>query len=462
MRTEADMHNYQIGAAQHIMNNPHCGLFLEMSLGKTIATLTAIDKLLYETLDVNKVLIIAPKRVAENVWTSELKEWSHISRLKISRIIGNEKQRKAALVEKSDIYTISRDNIAWLCGLYGGSMLPFDMVVIDESSSFKNHQSQRFKALKFVQPTLNRVVLLTGTPSPKGLIDLWAQLWLLDRGERLGKTITSYRDTYFRPGKRKGEIIYTYDLKEESEKLIYDKIGDICISMKTEDYLELPPYVLNDIIIDFPEKLRKDYDKFERDKVIQLLEGGSEITAVNAAALSSKLRQFANGAMYDENRVSHEIHDLKLDALGEIVEAANGNPVLVAYAFIPDRERILKRLKKYKTVFLQKEQDIEDWKAGKTEVLVMHPASGGHGLNLQSGGHIIVWFGCDWSLELYQQLNARLRRPGQDHPVIVNRILIKGTEDQSVTSSLERKDTVQEGVMQALKAKLEKYKKYVI
>ena len=457
MRTKADMYNYQHHCVQHIKDNPFCALFLEMSLGKTVSTLTAIQDLMYETLDVNKVLVIAPKRVAENVWTSELKEWSHLGNLKITRVIGNEKQRKAALMEKSDIYTIGRDNVAWLCGLYGGSMLPFDMVVIDESSSFKNHQSLRFKALKFIQPTLNRVVLLTGTPSPKGLIDLWPQIWLLDRGERLGKTISSFRDNYFKPGKRNGAIIYSYDLKEQSKELIYEKIGDICISMKTEDYLELPPYVFNDVIVEFPESVRKDYEKFERDQVMQFIESGQEITADNAAALSSKLRQFANGGMYDENREYREIHDLKLDAIEELVEAANGNPVLIAYVFIPDRERTLKRLKKYNPVHLQKDQDIENWKAGKTQVLVMHPASGGHGLNLQSGGHIIVWYGCDWSLELYQQLNARLRRPGQEHPVIVNRVLVKDTEDQSVINSLELKDGVQEGVMQALKAKVKKY-----
>ena len=457
MRNKSDMYAHQGTAVNHIIEHHYCGLFLEMSLGKTASTLTAIDILMYETLDVNKVLVIAPKRVAENVWTSELKEWSHLGRLKISRIIGNQKQRKAALAAKADIYIISRDNIAWLCGQYGGGMLPFDMCVIDESSSFKSHDSLRFKALKFVQSSFNRVVLLTGTPAPKSLIDLWPQIWLLDRGERLGKTITAYRDNFFKPDKRNGAIIYSYGLKENSEKAIHDKISDICMSMKTDDYIKLPPYIYNDIVVEFPPELKKKYEDFERDQVMQFIESGAEITGVNAAAMSSKLRQFANGGVYDQDKVYHEIHDLKLDAIEELIESANGNPVLIAYVFIPDRERIMERLKKYKPVHLQKDKDIEDWKAGKIDVLVMHPASGGHGLNLQSGGHIIIWYGLDWSLELYQQLNARLRRPGQQNPVIINRVLIKDTEDQSVVESLERKDLTQDAVMVALKAKIKKY-----
>ena len=431
-----------------------------MGLGKTVSTLTAIRRLIFEELEVRRVLVIAPKRVAENVWTAECEKWEHLGDLTVSRVIGSEQKRRAALAVDADIYVMGRDNTAWLCGQYGGTMLPFDMLIIDESSSFKNHRSLRFKALKAVQPSFDRVVILTGTPAPKGLIDLWSQLFLLDRGERLGQTIGGYRREYFTPGQSSGHIVYNYNIKKNSDAQIHAAISDICISMKAEDYLELPGRVENIINIDFPPGLQKKYDDFEREQILEALESleeGEAISALSASALSIKLRQFANGAVYDENKDWHVVHDLKLDAVEEIVEEAQGNPVLIAWTFRHDMYRMRERLKKYKPRELKTEQDIKDWNDGKIAVMLMHPASGGHGLNLQSGGHIIVWFGQDWNLELYQQFNARLDRQGQESVVVLNRIVSRKTLEQDVVKSLTRKDGKQEGLMQAIKARIEKY-----
>jgi len=402
MLNETDLHDYQRHGIDAIKQNRFYALFLDMGLGKTVTTLTAIKQLIYDDLDVSRVLIVAPKRVAENVWTSEIENWSHLKGLKISRIIGDEKKRKAALKEKADVYTIGRDNIAWLCGQFGGGMLPFDMLVIDESSSFKNPKSMRFKSLRMVQPCFNRVVLLTGTPAPNGLIDLWSQIYLLDRGQRLGKTITKYRDDYFKPGQRNGAIVYNYRIKQDGEKRIHERISDICMSMKAEDYLQLPGRVDNYIKVQFDAATQKKYNDFERDQVLNLIteNGSAEVSAMSAAALSNKLMQFANGAVYDENKTPHVVHDLKLEAVEDIIEAAQGQPVLIAYTYESDRERLKDKLSKYKPVVLKTEQHIKDWNAGKIQVLIMHPASGGHGLNLQAGGHIVVWFGMTWSSEL--------------------------------------------------------------
>jgi SNF2 family DNA or RNA helicase len=457
---ENNLHQYQKSAINHIIDNDHCGLFLDMGLGKTVSTLTAVNKLMFEELDIESILIVAPKRVAENVWTSELEKWGHLSHLNIVKIVGNEKKRKEALRQKADIHIISRDNIVWLCGQFGGSMLPFDMLIIDESSSFKSPKSNRFKALKLVQPSFKRVVLLTGTPAPNGLIDIWSQIYLLDRGERLGKTITAYREDYFRPGKRNGAIVYNYDLQNDGETRIHEKISDVCMSMKAKDYLNLPDRIDNYIEINFSESLQKKYNDFERDQVLEMFSDSSEISAVNAAALSNKLLQFANGAVYDDEKNYHIVHDLKLDALEEIIENANGKPVLIAYTFRHDLERILTRFKKYGVQSLKTDQDIKDWNAGKIKVMVMHPASGGHGLNLQAGGNIIVWFGQTWSLELYMQFNARLDRQGQTDAVIINHLISKTTVDEDVIKSLANKNLKQEGLMAAVKARLDKYKKY--
>ena len=454
---ENDLHGYQVTTRDHIINNTHCGVFLDMGLGKTVSTLTAIARLIYD-LDISKVLVIAPKRVAESVWSAEVEKWDHLNHLRVSKVIGNEKKRLAALREDADIYTIGRDNVAWLCGLYGGSMLPFDMWVIDESSSFKNHKSVRFKAIRRVQPSAHRIVLLTGTPAPNGYIDLWSQIYLLDRGARLHKFITHFRDRYF----TKRYSGWGYDPIEGALDKIQAKIKDICISMKAEDYLDLPGTVINRIELPMSSTLMQQYREFEREKVLQLFEDrddDNDITAANAAALSNKLLQFANGAVYDEERNVHPIHNLKIEAIKEIVEDANGKPVLIAWTYRHDLERLKVALKAYKPVALSTDQDIKDWNAGRIKVLLMHPASGGHGLNLQYGGNILVWFGQTWSLELYQQLNKRLDRQGQQEVVIIHKLILQGSIDSDVLRSLENKAEGQEALMQAVKARIRKYLK---
>ena len=381
--------------------------------------------------------------------------------MKTSRIIGNPKQRYLAYKSKAQIHLISRDNIAWLCGEFGGGKLPYDMLIIDESSSFKNHKSVRFKALRRVQPCFKRVVLLTGTPAPNTLIDLWSQIYLLDRGERLGKFIGHYRKEYFKKGRSNGHIVYNYLALENSESRIYEKIGDICLSMKSEDYLDLPERIDNYIKIKFPDKIKKRYLDFERSQILELLENEDEITAVNAAALSNKLLQFSNGAIYDQDKVVHEVHSLKLDALQEILEDANGKPVLVAWTYRSDKDRIFRRFAKYKPVALKTEGHISEWNEGKIALMCMHPASGGHGLNLQYGGSTIVWFGQTWSLELYQQFNARLHRQGQEETTIVHHLVAEGTVDEDVIASLSKKDKKQAGLMEAIKARIDKYEKQI-
>ena len=458
----SDLHEYQRTSVEHIINNTHCALFLEMGLGKTVSTLTAISILMFQDLDISSVLVIAPKRVAESVWDAEIDKWEHLKGLKVSKIIGTDKQRRKALSERADIYTIGRDNVAWLCGQYGGSMLPFDMLVIDELSSFKNPKSVRFKALRGVQPSFKRVVGLTGTPAPNGLIDLWSQIYLLDRGQRLGKFVSHYREMYFRPDKRNGAIIYSYGLSPGCAEKIHEKIGDICMSMKAKDYLKLPGRIDNVIEIKFPPDIQKKYDDFEKQQVLALfsdMEEEKDISAVNAAALSNKLLQFANGAVYDENKKFYEVHNLKIDATKDIIEDANGKPVLIAWTYRHDMLRLKEALKKYNPRELKTDQDIRDWNNGKIQVMLMHPASGGHGLNLQSGGHIIVWFGQTWSLELEQQFNARLDRQGQTDVVIINKLVASKTIDQDVIEAQKRKSVSQNGLMEAVKAKIKKYMK---
>jgi len=455
MLGEKDMHNYQRQATQLIMDEPRCGLFLDMGLGKTVSTLTALKKLLFEEIAVDKILVIAPKRVAESVWAQEVANWSHLSDLKISVVSGKVKDRKAALKKDAHIYTIGRDNVQWLCAQYGGSSLPFDMLVVDESSSFKNHASKRFKALRLVH--FNRIVILTGTPSPNSLIDLWPQIYLLDKGERLGKTIGQYRREFFRPGKTNGHIVYNYRVAKGSEERIHDAISDICISMKSDDYLDLPGRLEDPLLLVMPDALKKRYKDFEKEKVLEIFESDGVITPANAAALSSKLLQFANGAVYDEDKNTHIVHDLKIEALHEIMEAANGKPVLLAYTFKSDAARVMQAMKAYKPVKLESDQDILDWNKGKIQLMVMHPASGGHGLNLQKGGNIIVWYGQTWSLELEQQFNARLARQGQQNVVIIKKLIVVGSMDQDVISAQQRKAKGQDALMEAVKAKIAKY-----
>lgn len=462
---ETDLHNYQKACVQHIISNRFCGVFLDMGLGKTVSTLTAVNHLMNDYCEINSVLVIAPKRVAESVWQEEAEKWEHLKHLRFSKITGTAKQRVAAVVEtKADIYIISRDNVAWLCALYGGGKLPFDMVVIDELSSFKSYKSERFKALRGARPYLKRLVGLTGTPAPNGLIDLWPQIYLMDRGERLEKTITRYREKYFRPGKMNGNVVFSYNLMEDSEKLIHKKIEDICISMKADDYLRMPLRTDNYIKLKMPADLKKQYEDFEKNRVLDLIKQEDdneavEISVVNAAALSNKLLQFANGAVYDENRAVFPVHDIKLETLKEIVENSNGQPILVAWTFQFDRDRILEYLKKYKPRELKTNKDIEDWNSGKIQVMLAHPASAGHGLNLQAGGSTIVWYGQTWSLELYQQFNARLYRQGQQNHVIINHLILEGTHDEDVVKALKAKDKKQNALMDSIKAKIDKYKK---
>lgn len=415
---------------------------------------------MFEELEIDAVLVIAPKRVAESVWSAELAKWSHLKGLTISKIAGTDKQRKAALRVKADIYTLGRDNVVWFQSTYQSTKVLGKqvMLVIDESSSFKNSASKRFKALKQLQPEFARVTILTGTPAPNGLMDLWAQIWLLDRGERLGKTITNYRERCF----NRSYDGFTWELREDKEKAVHNAIKDICISMKAEDYLDMPPAIYNDIEIELPPAVMKKYLAFEREKVMELInaqDNTQEVYAMNAAALSNKLLQFSGGAIYDEERVVHEIHTLKLEAAEEVVEAANGKPVLIAYTYKHELDRLMVKLKAYKPVKLTTDKDIDDWNAGKIQVMLMHPASGGHGLNLQAGGSKALWYSCTWSLELYQQWNKRLDRQGQQERVIINRLVALGTEDVNVIKALDKKADTQESLMQSIKAKIEKYSK---
>jgi SNF2 family DNA or RNA helicase len=452
---EKKLHNYQKEAVEHIFSHNKCGLFLDMGLGKTVSTLTAINRLIFEEVEVTKVLVIAPKRVAQSVWKQEVAKWSHLSRLKVSVVTGKVKQRITALKQDAHVYTIGRDNVQWLCSQYGGSGLPFDMLVIDESSSFKNHASKRFKALRLIH--FNRVVLLTGTPAPNSLMDLWPQIYLLDKGQRLGKTIGSFRDTFFKPGRMNGPIVYNYKILNGSDERIHQAVSDICMSMKAKDYLELPERINNNILLEMPADLRKTYKYFEREKVLEIIGSEGVITTANAAALSNKLLQFANGAVYDEFKTAHLFHDLKLEALEEIMESANGRPVLVAYTYKSDAERIEGFLKQYKPKRLTNDDDILAWNRGEIQLLMMHPASGGHGLNLQAGGNIIVWFGQTWSLELEQQFNARLDRQGQTERVIIHKLILEGSMDEDVISAQERKEKGQSALMEAVKAKIKEY-----
>lgn len=443
---ESNLHSYQAVAADHIINTPKCGLFMDMGLGKTVSTLTAINRLIYDYIDVGSVLVVSTKRIVEMVWDDECMKWDHLKHLQVSKIIGSPKKREEALGVKADLYLVSRDNVKWLCDLYGG-VLPFDMLVIDESSSFKNHRSQRFKALRKVP--FDRVVLLTGTPAPNGLIDLWSQIYLLDKGERLGRTIGAYRERYFTPGHSNGHIVYNYRLRKGSDEKIRNEISDICISMKATDYLDMPDFIDNVVKVKLSDATLKKYKEFQKEQVLGLI--GQDITATNAAALSNKLLQFANGAVYDEDRSVHEIHSAKLEALEELVECTD--TLLVAWTYQHDRDRILKHLKKYKPVQFKGDQDMKDWNAGKIKVMLLHPASGGHGLNLQAGGHNIVWFGQTWSLELYKQFNARLYRQGQQYgSVTVNRLVAVGTLDEKVVLDTGDKDQLQERLLESIKA----------
>ena len=509
--------DYQQEAVQFILNHEKCGLFLEMGLGKTVITLTALAQLL-EDYAVTRILVIAPLRVAQTVWAEEAAKWDHLRHLRVVKVLGSARQRMAALsslvtrspgrltkpgemqsvqdladtasgpgrsstsrrlpkgkspeqtlsgssgtqtcrqlqsqMEMPEIFVINRENVPWLIEYQRQrKKWPFDMIVIDELSSFKNPKAERFKALRLVTGITPRIVGLTGTPSPNGLMDLWSQIYLLDRGERLGKFITKYREAYFRPGKTNGQVVFSWEPLPGAPEAIYKKLSDLCMSMKTADYLTMPDRfdIEHRVVLDSGGK--QAYELMEKHFVLSL--GSEAITAQNAAVLTGKLLQLANGAIYSEDGNYYPIHDSKLDALEDLVEAANGQPVLVYYMFKHDADRILRRFPEARQLITP--QDVIDWKAGRVPMMIAHPASAGHGLNLQDGGHIIIWFGLTWSLELYQQANARLHRQGQTHPVTVHHVIAEGTVDEDVLTVLTKKAGRQDALIDALKARFERY-----
>ena len=439
---ECRMHEYQRFAAQYIKEHTCCAVLLDMGLGKTVITLTALRDLLFDSFEVHKVLVIAPLRVARDVWADEIRKWDHLKDLRYSVVVGTEKQRKAALAEKADIYIINRENVYWLAAEHP---FDFDTVVIDELSSFKCHQTRRFKALMRMRPKVRRVIGLTGTPSSNGLMDLWAEFKLLDMGHRLGRFIGQYRSNYFTADKCNGHIVYSYRLLPGAEQQIYDKLADITISMKAVDHLNMPELVSTECVVRMTPDEKKQYNGLKKDMVL------GEIVATNAAALSGKLCQMANGAVYDEAGVVVHIHDHKLDALADIIEAANGKPVLVAYWFKHDLARIQSR---FDVVKLDSIESIRAWNAGQIPVAVIHPASAGHGLNLQSGGSNLVFFSLTWSLELYEQTIARLWRQGQRKNVVVQHIITEGTIDVQIMKALREKSKTQAALIDAVKVHL--------
>ena len=441
-------HNYQNYAKDFILAHKVSALFLDCGLGKTITTLTAINELMYDSFEISKVLIIAPLRVAQSTWKDETEKWDHLNLLRYSIVVGDEKERLKALKQNSDIYIINRENVDWLV-TKSGIDFNFDMLVIDELSSFKSHTSKRFKSLLKIRPYFERVVGLTGTPSSNGLMDLWAEFRVLDLGERLGRYITHYRNEYFLPDKRNGAVIFSYKPQPNAEERIYRRLADMTISMKSTEYLKMPELILNELEINLDEEDQMKYKKFKKEMVMTIQE--KEIDAINAASLSNKLIQLANGSIYDEDKKFYEVHNKKLDKLEEIIESANGKPVLVAYWFKADKERIEKR---FKVREIKTADDIKQWNMGMINLALIHPASAGHGLNLQSGGFTLVWFSLTWSLELYQQTNARLYRQGQKDTVVIHHLITKNTIDEDIMKSLKRKDKTQEALMRAVKAKI--------
>lgn len=441
---------HQEAGINWITERPACALLWGMGTGKTVTTLTAIDQLLHDLLEDGPVLVIAPKRVAENTWSKECDKWEHLQHLRVSKIMGTEKQRLAALDTPADLYVINRENVVWLVESLG-SRWRFPIVVIDELSSFKSAQAKRWKALRRVRGRIKRLIGLTGTPRPNSLEDFWPEVYLLDQGARLGRTLGAFRAHYLVPEKMNGHIVYSYRPREGAEAEVYDRLGDICMSIRKEDVLSLPGQIYEDIELTAPLALLKQYKQFERDKVLECLDADGEIVAGSAAALTNKLLQFANGAIYDMDGNVHELHTIKLDALEELLEEAGGDPVLVLYAYKHDRDRIRQRITCRE---LDTPQDMDDWNAGKIPVALAHPASIGHGLNLQDGGHIIVWYGLTWSLELYQQANERLNRPGQKNVCRVYHLILKGTHDSRVLQSLKNKDEGQAAAIEALRLEI--------
>ena len=450
-------HGYQAYSIQRMIDTPKIGAFLDMGLGKTVITLTALYRLKYERFSICKAIVIAPKKVAESTWSAEAAKWAHLQDLRVSVVLGTEKQREAALARPADVYVINRENTQWLVKHYGREW-PFDVVVLDESSSFKNHRAKRFMALRAVLPKVNRLIELTGTPRPRSLMDLWAQVYLLDAGKRLGRTISVYRDSFFTPGRRNRTTIFEYLPKPGAERYIYMAISDICISMKSEDYLELPDMIIDDIPVKLDDAAQKAYDSLERDMLVTV--DGETVTATNAATLTGKLLQLCNGALYDENGGVIPIHDCKLESFMESVEQLHGEHAIVYYHFQHDKDRLLRALSKsgLRVRVYEDAQSERDWNAGKIDLLLAQPASCGYGLNLQEGGHHVIWFGLTWNLEEYQQANKRCHRQGQLYPVVIHRLMVQGGTDEDVIRSLEDKDKGQEELLTALKARIDKAK----
>ncbi|MBL6439481.1 DEAD/DEAH box helicase [Streptococcus suis] len=449
------LHNYQVVAKDFIIGQPYAAVILDMGMGKTATTLSAVNELMFDRFEVTKVLVVAPLRVANTVWSDEIEQWSELRHLRYSKIVGTPKQRKVALQKDADIYIVNRENLPWLveqCSPY----FKWDMVVIDELSSFKSWQSKRFKAFMAMRPYMKRIVGLTGTPSSNGLMDLFAEFKVIDGGERLGRFIGEFRSRYFEEGRRNGNIVYEYIPMDYAECQIQDKISDITISMKALDYLDMPELISTKKLVRMSEKEKEKYSQFKKEYVMSELDG-LEVTAANAASLTNKLVQLSNGAVYTDDHTVVALHEQKLDALEDILESANGEPVLVAYWFKHDLARIIGRLEKLKvrSRVLKTEEDIREWNKGNVPVGLLHPAGAGHGLNLQKGGHNLVWFGLTWSLELYQQTNARLWRQGQEsETVVIQHIVTEGTIDEAILKALENKDAQQERLIEAVKAQV--------
>lgn len=439
-------YEYQSYAKEFIIKHDACGLFLDMGLGKTVITLSALWELALDYFDVGRILVIAPLRVAKDTWPKEIKKWEHLKGLTYSVVTGNVKERVQALGKKAFVYIVNRENVQWLTE---NGYFHFDMVIVDELSSFKSHRTKRFKALRKERANLKRIVGLTGTPASNGLMDLWSEINLLDMGERLGRFITGYRERYFVPDKRNQHMVFSYKPRYGAEDAIYEKISDICVSMKAKDFLSMPELITGNIMVKMSENEEKIYNQLKKDMIVPM--DGGDINAENAVGLSNKLSQMANGAVYDENGKVREIHDRKLDALKDMIESANGKPVLIVYWFKHDRERIMNR---FDAVQIDTVDSITDWNNGKIPVGLIHPASAGHGLNLQDGGCHLIWFGLTWSLELYQQCNGRLYRQGQKNTVVIQHLITEGTIDESILKSLEKKDVSQEALIQAVKAQI--------
>lgn len=450
-------HNYQAYCINRILTDPALGLFLDMGLGKTVITLTAINELRYGRFAVRRVLVVAPKKVAEATWSKEAAKWDHLTLLRFSIVMGGMLRRIRALNTPADVYVINRENVQWLVDYYGNGW-PFDMVVLDESSSFKNYKAKRFKALKMVRSRIARLVELTGTPSPNGLMDLWAQVFLLDGGRRLGKTIGQYRERYFDPDQRNRVQVFSYTPKDGAAGTIQAAISDICVSMRAKDYLELPECVVDDMPVVLDGPAQKQYDQMEREMLLRV--DGTTIDAGSAAVLNGKLLQLGNGAVYDGEARAVEIHSCKIEAFMELVEMLHGEHALVFYSFQHDRDRLLQALGKtrMRVRVYQSAEDDALWNAGKVDILLAHPASCAYGLNLQDGGHHVIWFGLTWSLEQYQQANKRLHRQGQLFPVVIHRLLVQGGVDEDVAAALESKGDTQDALMRALRARIERAK----